>query len=144
MKFLILLLFSLPLFVLNGCGDDAQVRIVDRNITHTPPECLRLDLFPPDAAIRKTMMDLYPFSPECPYVLSISYKNGIHCNSNANAPRKTLSNFPSAYLRLELRKGMKLLYSYYRDLTHPVKTDDLEDAFRRFRKDVSLPVSPTP
>lgn len=136
-------LFSL-LLLFHGCGEDAQVTLYDTTVKAHPPHCLKLDIFPPDPAIEKTARGLYPFADSCPFQLSLSYKNGIRCNSNANAPRKTLSNFPSAYLRLELRKGMKLFYSYYRDLTHPVEADDLKEAFRRFREDVPLPEASKP
>jgi len=132
------LALPLLLFTLAGCGDNAQVTIYDRSILDHPPTCLKLDIFPPDPNFEKSMRALYPFSSTCPYHLSISTKCGIHCNSNANAPQKTLSNFPSAYLRLDLRKGMKLLYSYYRDLTSPADTDDLKSAFLRLKKDLRL------
>lgn len=136
-------LLGIPLLTLalavTGCRKkDAYVTLYDKNLSAHPPGCLNLSVFPPDPAIERAAHTLYPFRSDCPYTLAISTKEGIHCNSNANAPRKTLSNFPSAYLRLELRHGMKLLYSYYRDLTAPPDADDLEEAFGRMREETGL------
>ncbi|WP_457606319.1 hypothetical protein [Nitratifractor sp.] len=131
------ILFALLLF-LSSCGDDAIVKRYDRHLPERGISCLQLDLFPDRPAWRSTLEKLYPFSPGCPYRLSVSGKGGIHCNSNANAPRKTFSNFPSAYLRMELHRGMKLLYSYYIDLTHDVESSDLKRAFHRLQSDLRL------
>jgi hypothetical protein len=56
--------------------------------------------------------------PTCPYRLEVYSKNGIHYNSNQNSNRKALSAFPSSYLRMDIRREMTLLYTYYR----PTKT----------------------
>jgi len=134
-----ILAFLLFLFLfLSGCGNHAQVHVYDRNISQTELSCLRLRVFPPNPSIEKSMLHLYSFRNSCPYTLEISYENGIRCNSNANAARKTLENFPSTYLRMELRRGMTLLYSYYIDLTHPVDEDDLRQGFSRLRSDLRL------
>ncbi|WP_457602444.1 hypothetical protein [Nitratifractor sp.] len=127
------------LLVLTACGrDDTYVKIYDRNLTKTPPKCLRLDPLTTDPAVAEILKKLYPFTPQCPYRLSVTTKERIRCNSNANAAEKTLSNFPSAFVRLELYRGTQLLYSYYRDLTHEADADDLERAFKRFEKDCAL------
>ncbi len=131
-------LLILPLMVAGCQKKNAYTTLYDRNISAHPPHCLKLSVFPPDPAIERAAHSLYPFRSDCPYTLAVSTKEGIHCNSNANAPRKTLSNFPSAYLRLELRHGMKLLYSYYRDLTAPPDAGDLEEAFDRMREATGL------
>jgi hypothetical protein len=100
--------------------------------------CLKLQVFPPDPAAKQAIGKLYSFAEECPYTLQLSTKSGIHCNSNANAPSKTLSNFPSAYLRMELRRGMKLLYSYYIDLTAAPTAEDIAKGFKRMQEDLRL------
>ncbi len=127
------------LFVVSACGrDDTYVKIYDRNLTKTPPGCLRLDPLTMNPGVAETLKKLYPFTTHCPYRLSVTTEERIRCNSNANAPEKTLSNFPSAFVRLELYRGTHLLYSYYRDLTHKADADDLESAFERFEKDCGL------
>ena len=123
---------------LSGCRNKAYVTVYDQNISRTPLPCLRLKVFPPDPTAEQAIGSLYPFARSCPYVLVLSTKAGIHCNSNANVPQKVTSNFPSAYLRLEIRRGMRLLYSYYADLTAAPDAGDIEEAFDRMREDVRL------
>ena len=121
-----------------GCRDHAYVHIYDRNITQKPIACLALRVYPPDSEAENAIRRLYVFKSDCPYTLKLSTKAGIHCNSNANAPLKATSNFPNAFLRLELRRGMKLLYSYYVDLTHRPDSGNIEDGFERIRNDLSF------
>jgi len=138
-RFKIAILAVFLIVVNSGCKDsNAQVNIYDSNITKEKIPCLSLRVFPPNSDIKKSMQRLYPFKSNCPYSLDISYSNGIVCNSNANAPQKTLSQFPSSYLRFEIRKGIRLLYSYYLDLTHSVDSGDLEDTFDRLKSDIKL------
>jgi len=125
--------------VLSGCQKKAYVNTYDPAITRTPLPCLGLRVFPPDKEAEQSLRSLYAFSDNCPYTLELSTKSGIHCNSNANVPQKVTSNFPSAYLRMELRKGMRLLYSYYIDLTHKPKAEDIREGFERLREDLKLP-----
>jgi hypothetical protein len=132
------LLLTALAFFLAACGDRAYVNVYDRNITRTPIPCLRLKVFPPDPDAQRAVESLYRFSDRCPYTLELSTKSGIHCNSNANVPQKATSNFPSAYLRMELRRGMRLLYSYYIDLTHKPDAEDIERGFDRLRNDLIL------
>ena len=49
---------------------------------------------------------------------------------------KTSGKFPRSYLKLKLRKGMELQYSYYIDLYSNVDEDDVEEAFERLKKDI--------
>ena len=84
-----------------------------------PLPCLAMEVSPPDLSAEKTLKALYPFANQCPYRLVLTTKDSIVCHSNGNAPLKATPEFPSAYLRLELRHGLKLLYSYYIDLTSP-------------------------
>jgi hypothetical protein len=133
-----MLLFTLPFLFLAGCEDRSYVNVYDKNITRQEIPCLKLQVFPPDPTAERAIEKLYPFRESCPYTLQLSTKSGIHCNSNANAPTKTLSNFPSSYLRMELRKGMRLLYSYYIDLTHAPEAEDIERGMERMRSDLKL------
>jgi hypothetical protein len=123
---------------LSGCQDRSYVNVYDQNLSRETLPCLGLQVFPSDPVAQRTLEELYPFRKGCPYTLQVGTKSGIHCNSNANVPQKVTSNFPSAYLRLELRRGMKLLYSYYIDLTEPPGPSEIEKAFRRLQKDVRL------
>jgi len=126
------------LLLLSGCQDRSYVNVYDKNLSRETLPCLSLRVFPPDPEARRTLRSLYPFRSDCPYTLQVATKAGIHCNSNANVPQKVTSNFPSAYLRMELRRGMKLLYSYYIDLTEAPGPSELEAAFQRLEKDVHL------
>ena len=97
---------------------------------------MRLVIFPPNKFLETTMNKLYNFDDNCSYKLEVSQKSGIVCNSNQNADRKALSNFPSGFIRLDLYKGYKNIYSYYRDLTHKTTKEDLKKAFERLEQDI--------
>jgi len=97
---------------------------------------MRLVVFPPDKLLEQTLNNLYKFSPDCDYRLEVSKKGGIVCNSNQNAAKKTLSNFPSTYLRMDISKENKAIYSYYIDLLDSVSDDDIKSAFLRMKKDI--------
>jgi hypothetical protein len=128
------------LILLSACSDrHPYVKLYERNLSTTPPPCLALEVFPPDPDAEKTLRKLYGFRTECPYLLRVTTREGIVCRSNGNAPIKATSNFPSAYLRMELRHGMKLLYSYYIDLTDVPGASDIEAAFERLKQDIPLP-----
>ena len=99
---------------------------------------MKLVVFPEDIKIIETMRGLYDFDDKCPLKLEISYREGIHCNSNQNADKKALSNFPQSYLRMELRTGLKLQYSYYIDLSENVDTKALKNGFKRIKKDLDI------
>jgi hypothetical protein len=130
-----LLLFSL---FLNGCNDKAIVNTYDKTISQKPIKCLKLTMHPGQAALEKTMRDLYRFDPSCPLRLEISYKNGITCNSTHNIQSKAVNGFPSSYLTMEIRKGLSLKYSYYIDLDEAVTPEDLRRGFDRIREDLRL------
>ncbi|WP_457744028.1 hypothetical protein [Sulfurimonas sp.] len=124
---------SLLLFV-SGCSDDAT-------ITKSPSDlqdvnCMRLVLFPPNKLFTQTLTQLYNFDENCSYRLEASQKSSIVCNSNQNADKKALSNFPSGYIRLDLYKGYKSIYSYYKDLTHRVEKEDIQKAFDNLKSNI--------
>ena len=113
-----------------------MVKIFDKNISENRVPCLRLVVFPPDKVLEQTLKKLYKFSPDCDYRLEVSKKGGIVCNSKQNVAKKTLSNFPSTYLRMDVSQGDKAIYSYYIDLLDSVSEDDLSSAFSRLKKDI--------
>jgi hypothetical protein len=135
MKLYLLVFYILSFIIaLNGCSDNATVVHYDKKETHLP--CLSLTVFPPDATISTTLQSLYPFQQECPYELQASRKNGITCNSNQNADKKALSNFPSGYIRLDVYKKRTYIYSYYKDLTDKLTKEDITQAFERLKDDL--------
>ena len=81
---------------------------------------------------------MYPFRPDCPYRLSVTTKENIHCNSNQNSDRKALSAFPTSFIRMEIHRGMRLVYSYYVDLPKSAEKSDIRRAFRKVFNDLNL------
>jgi hypothetical protein len=132
MKFLA---FAFIVF-LTACSDTAIVRKYDKNLKDI--KCLRLVVFPPDELISSTLNELYRFDDNCKYELQVSRKGGIVCNSNQNAAKKTLSNFPSSFVRLDLYQDKKPLYSYYKDLTSVATKEDIKRGFLRLKDDISI------
>jgi len=122
------------LLLFSGCGDDATVIQSEKNLA--PLQCLRLVVFPPDKQISQTLSKLYKFQQNCPYELQVSRKGGIVCNSNQNADKKALSNFPTGYIRMDLYKKRKSIYSYYKDLHAPLSQKDIQNAFARLKSDL--------
>jgi hypothetical protein len=125
------------LFFIVGCSDDAQVNVFSKSITKSHIKCMSLVVFPPDEMLENTLKKLYTFDENCQIKLEVSSKSGIVCNSNQNSQKKALSNFPSSYLKLQV-KNPNLAYSYYIDLDHNVKSEDIEDAFARVKNDLNL------
>jgi len=124
----------LLILFLSNCSDDATVVHYHKQQGTLP--CLKLVVFPPDAQITNTLTKLYTFSDQCPYELQASRKNGITCNSNQNADKKALSNFPSGYIRLDVYKKRTYIYSYYKDLTDKLTKEDITQAFERLKDDL--------
>jgi len=117
-----------------SCTDNATTIKYEKNVDTLP--CLKLLIFPPDKMIEKTIKKLYKFNAKCNYEMIISKKSGIICNSNQNAARKTFSNFPSGFIRLDIYKNKKPIYSYYKDLTSKIKESDIKNAFLKLKKDM--------
>jgi len=122
--------------MLSGCSDNAMVTTYDKQIINEKIPCMRLVVFPPDNEIQKTLEVMYSFKKECNFTLNVSNKGGITCNSTQNATNRALSNFPSSYLKIELKKESSLLYSYYIDLKSDVKESDIKNAFNRIKNDL--------
>jgi hypothetical protein len=115
------------LFLLLGCSDNSMSQVYDKHILVQDIKCMRLLVFPPNKIIEQTLDDLYKFDQECELSLVVSYKDQITCNSNQNVDKKA-QGMPSAYLRLEIKKGKKLYYSYYKDLDG-ITAEDVKDGF---------------
>lgn len=119
----------------SACSRKAEVNFYDKSLKETPLKCLS---FQPSSTteLERALQKLYHFKNSCPNRVELSYKSGIICNSRFNAARKSTTNFPTAYLKLEVRDGFKLLYSYYIDLHKKPTTQDLKDAFERLKEDI--------
>ncbi len=115
------------LLLLTACSDNATITESKKDLKDV--NCMRLVVFPPDKFLSETVQKFYDFDDNCRYRLFISQKGGIVCNSNQNANKKILANFPSGYIRLDLTKGSKTIFSYYRDLTHKADEEDVKKAF---------------
>lgn len=119
---------------LSGCNDNAQITQYTTNQTQLT--CLRLVVFPPNELITNTLTKLYNFTNNCDYDLQVSTKGGIICNSNQNANKKALSNFPSGYLRMDVYKEKKPVYSYYKDVNEEISEEDIQNAFHHLEEDL--------
>ncbi|BDY13201.1 hypothetical protein [Hydrogenimonas cancrithermarum] len=129
----------LPLLILvwSGCGEKPVTKIYEA-ARLKPIACMRLDIYPASPEMERMMRKLYPFNKRCDTVLEVRHKENICCNSNQNAARKALSAFPHHFLRLEVRRGLTPLYSYYIDLQHRADEEDLREAFARLKKDLGF------
>ena len=117
-----------------ACSDNATITESKKDLKDV--KCMRLVVFPANKFLSQTMHELYNFDENCSYKLSISQKSGIVCNSNQNADKKILANFPSGYIRLDLSKGYKNIFSYYRDLTHKANKEDVKKAFESLQEEI--------
>jgi len=126
------------LIILTACDNKAIVTFYNKNITKTPITCMRLAIPPGQNELKNTLQKLYPFQNDCNLTLEVSTKCGIHCNSMQNAAAQATGNFPTSYLKMELRKGWTLQYSYYIDLKEKPGKDDIEEGFSRIEKDLQI------
>ncbi len=136
LKSIVQIVFSfLFLLFVGGCGRDAEINFYDKSLKKHPLHCLQF-LPKKHSNLEQSLATLYHFQNDCKNSLELSYKSDIVCTSPYNAALKNTSNFPNAYIKLEVRNGMKLLYSYYRDLSHKPTVDDLKEAFERLKDDI--------
>ncbi|WP_457596832.1 hypothetical protein [Hydrogenimonas sp.] len=131
------LLWLLLAALLAGCGPKPVTKRYDA-ADERPITCLRALVVPPDEALQKSLAALYPFDGRCDVTLEVRHKENVCCNSTHNAARKNLGPFPRHFLRLEVRRGLTPLYSYYVDLDHPADGADLRRAFERVRHDLGF------
>ncbi len=127
--FLIKALIALSILLFfSACNDKSIVKIHNKKILEEKIKCMNLVVFPANEEIEKTFQGLYPFKRECALSLHISYKSAIVCNSTHNASQKA-AGMPSGYLRLELKEGSTLFYSYYIDLNELLGEKQIKKAF---------------
>jgi len=130
----------LLLFVFGGCSDkkDVYITFYDKNITNKTLPCIRYSSLPKNSRFLDVMEQIHPSNKSCRYWIELNYKNKIHCNTQANAVNEALGNFPTSYIKLELRDGMKLLYSYYKDLPKSATEDDVKESLKRLLDDIKI------
>jgi len=134
-----ILFFSLIFLFFTGCIDKSISKLHDKSYKNKTIPCMKLSIFPKNSAMKKTLKNLYPFQNKCQYLFLVSYKTDIVCNSNQNAPRKTLSNFPNSFLRIEIKKNTNHpIYSYYIDLNDNVEKGDLAKGFENIDKNLKI------
>jgi len=126
------------ILLLSGCSDNSIVTVYDKNIPKEKITCMELMIFPPDEMIETTLKGKYKFKDNCTFRLEVFTKGGIHCNSNQNSQSKALGAIPSSYLRMEITKDNKKLYSYYIDIKDEIKKTHIEDGFLRMQKDLII------
>jgi len=127
--FLMLILFT-------ACEEKSIARVTKSDTLFVPISCLRLDSLGLDRVFLNKLNSLYTFNKACNLNLHLSSKKDIVCNSSHNMMSKNMGKFPKSFLRLEVRRGMKIEYSYYIDLFHNVDEDDLEEGFAILKKDI--------
>ena len=130
--------FLLLLLFITGCDSKPLITVYEKSILNKKIDCMQLSVMPKDKQIASTLQHLYPFSQTCSYRLEVSFKQSIVCNSHYNAQSKALGKMPSSYLKMELRKGLSLQYSYYIDLDHKPDKEDVEEGFERFSEDLKI------
>ena len=126
------------LLLLTACEEKRKPVIsVDTNV-QLPLTCLKLNPLESEENFEATLKNLYTFKANCPHQLTLSYKKDIVCNSGYNASGQSLGKFPRSFLKLEVRKGLRVEYSYYIDLLDNVESDDVEEGFVRLKKDILM------
>jgi len=128
-------LLIISIFFLSACDKRAQVVMYDKSLKTNKLKCLSF-LPVNNTKLEQNLKKMYNFNNNCPNRLELDYKSGIKCNSSYNAPQKATTNFPSAYIKLEVKNGFSLKYSYYKDLTHKPDVSDLKDAFNQLKDDI--------
>ncbi len=122
-----------------ACEEKAKPRVIVAPELKGPLSCMRLDRLVEDKELLSTLEKLYSFDEHCPLTLTLSSKKDIVCNSTVNMMRTNMGKFPKSFLKLELREGMKVKYSYYVDLYSNVNEEDVEEGFERLKKDLLMP-----
>ena len=128
-------IFISIIFLLTACSDNATIIESKEKLKNV--SCMKLIVFPANIFLSQTMQKLYKFDDNCSYRLSISQKSSIICNSNQNADKKILANFPSGYIRLDLTKDNQTIFSYYRDLTRKTDKEDVKRAFNSLLDEIT-------
>jgi hypothetical protein len=137
-----LYLFTLNFIALTffvSCEEKAKPKVTINSDLLLPVSCMKLNIFGSDKELVDSLKKLYAFDDACTLTLTLSSKKDIVCNSTNNMMSKNMGKFPKSFIKIELREGMKLQYSYYVDLFSNVDEDDVEEGFERLKKDLLMP-----
>lgn len=137
MKTLKYFTLTISTLLFTACSDGSISQINDNSILEQDTKCLKLVVFPPKQSISQALENLYKFDKDCELSLVVSYKTGIVCNSNQNLDKK-VKGLPDAYLRLEIKKGTRLYYSYYKDLPDALDDVDIKKAFKELKTTLDI------
>ncbi len=121
-----------------ACTDNSIVTVYDENILQDKSTCIELIVFPPNDTIELTLKKQYKFQNNCALKFEVFTKGKIHCNSNQNAQTKALGAMPSSYIRMQITKENKTLYSYYIDIKDEITALHVEDGFKRMKEDLQI------
>jgi len=130
-------LLSLAL-LFSACSDNSIVTIYDKTVLEENEKCVELIIFPPNKTIEETLKAQYTFKDNCALKFEVFTKGKIHCNSNQNSQTKAMGNMPSAYLRMEITKENKTLYTYYIDIKDEILPLHVENGFARMKEDLII------
>ena len=131
-------LYLIPLIFFVACEEKAKPSVIISSNLERPISCMKLNSLIEDKKLLNHLEKLYTFDDSCALTLTLSSKKDIVCNSTNNMMSKNMGKFPKSFVKLELREGMKLLYSYYVDLYSNVDEDDVEEGFERLKKDLLM------
>ena len=132
-------LYLIPLIFFTACQEKAKPRVTMGSDLERPIPCMKLNTLADDKELLMHLEKLYAFNDSCALTLTLSSKKDIVCNSTNNMMSKNMGKFPKSFVKLELREGMKVEYSYYVDLYSNVDEDDVEEGFKRLKKDLLTP-----
>ncbi len=137
LKIFVQTVFSILFIAILSSCNKAEITYYNKKLKSNKIACLS---YSPKSRVLldNSLESMYSFKSNCRYKLELSYKSDIVCNSPYNYSQKTTTNFPSAYLNLEVKKGFNLEYSYYIDLTQKPTVNDLKKAFDRLRVDILI------
>jgi len=136
--YLFTLTFSALIFFV-ACEEKAKPKVTIDSDLMLPIRCMKLNILGDDEELVNSLNNLYTFDKRCALTLTLSSKKDIVCNSTNNMMSKNMGKFPKSFLKLELREGMKIKYSYYVDLYSNVDEDDVEEGFEQLKKDLLTP-----
>ena len=132
----ILYIITLILFI--ACEEKEKPSVIISSDLKRPISCMKLNKIGGDKELLESLEKLYDFNQSCIFTLTLSSKKDIVCNSTNNVMSKNMGKFPKSFVKLELRKGMKVEYSYYVDLYSNVDEDDIKEGFDRLKKDLLI------
>lgn len=124
------------LLLFTACEEKAKPVVSINPKLSLPISCMRLNHTDIDKGFLDTISKLYDFDKTCPLTLTVSYKKDIVCNSTQNVQIKNTGRFPMSYLKLELRRGLDIEYTYYVDLYDNVDKEDIAEGFERLKSDL--------